>query len=95
MAVLGLASVLATNLWVYSVVLLGKGVCYACIYQSAFLIGSEFLGGSYRFWGSSLVSIVFVLGALYTSALSWIVQQWRYVEAFNLILILFLCSYAW
>lgn len=85
---------LTSNLWVYTLFLFCKGICCAAIYQSAFIIGVEYLGGSYQFWGGNLYSIVFVLGVFYISLLSWMTKKWRYVELYNLILVSFSCTYA-
>lgn len=72
-----------------------KGICLAAIYQSAFVVGIEFLGGRWRFWLGNIHSIVFALGGVYICLVAAYLRNWRYNEAAIAVPVLLMLPYSW
>jgi len=90
-----LLSASTNTLWIYGICLIVKGICVASIYQSAFVVGIEFLGGRWRFWLGNIFSIIFAIGGVYICLLAEYLRDWRYNEIAVLLLAIAMLSYTW
>ncbi|OTF81546.1 Organic cation transporter-like protein, partial [Euroglyphus maynei] len=84
---------LTPNVWLYGIGTFLKGASVAGIYQSAFAITMECLGGKWRFWLGMLTSLSFTSGAIYTCMFAWWFRRWRLIEFINLLPALIMLTY--
>ena len=88
-------SAMAPNATIYAACLVVKGLCVAGIYQSAFVIGIEFLGGRWRFWLANVHSIIFAVGAMYVCLIANSIRAWRILEISLTFPVMLMLSYPW
>ena len=88
-------SALSFNPTIYAIGLILKGISVAGIYQSAFVIGIESLGGRWRLWLGNFYSIVFAIGAIYSCLMAEQFRTWRIIEISNILPTLLMLSFPW
>ncbi|CAG2183145.1 unnamed protein product, partial [Oppiella nova] len=69
--------------------------CIAGMYQTAFIIGIEFIGGQWRVWCGNIHSILFAVGAAVLCLMAYYVRDWRQLQFVIALPVAFTLSYPW
>ncbi|CAG2122248.1 unnamed protein product, partial [Medioppia subpectinata] len=69
--------------------------CIAGMYQTAFIIGIEFVGGQWRVWCGNLHSALFAVGAAILCLMAYYIRDWRELQFVIALPIAFTLSYPW